>query len=89
MNVKTRVINGREINVDTLFDEFIKNKPELLKKYKQLAYQYKIEGQDVVPKDFYEKIADFEKLNSTEKERQKELYKELLLNDEEKNPKTI
>lgn len=89
MNEKTRVINGREINVDTLFDEFIKNKPELLKKYKQLAYQYKIEGQDVVPKDFYEKIADFEKLNSTEKERQKELYKELLLNDEEKNPKTI
>lgn len=87
MNIKKRTINGKETTIDSLFNEYIKDKPELLNKYKQLEYLYKIEKNEVVQKTFDDKMNDFNSLmiDSNDRELLRNVYKELLLIEIEEN----
>lgn len=84
---KTRTINGIESSLETIFENLIKDKLDILKRHPSLTMLYKEENNMVIAKTVEECIEDAkaleQKTNITEEEKQKKrlLYKEILLND--------
>lgn len=80
MSDKTRIVDGTLRNLDDIFNEYIKDKVDLLNEYKQLNYIYKVDNGMVVEKSFDEMISDYNNLikSSNNDENIRLLYKELL-----------
>ena len=72
-----RTINGITTDIDTLFNNYIVDHPELLKKHYQLQYLYKIENNKVIPLTEEELYNQYEKIisNPNINEEQKKKYK--------------
>ena len=70
-----RKINGKIQDIDTIFNEFIKNHPEILNQHPQLKYLYKIENNQVIPlneEELYLKYQSLiQKTNITDEQKKK------------------
>lgn len=73
----TRTLNGEITDIDTLFNEFILNHPEILEKHPQLQYLYKIENNKVIPLNEEELYNQYQSLISQDNinDEQKQKYK--------------
>ena len=73
----TRTLNKKINNIDTIFNDFIINHPELLKKHYQLQYLYKIHNNKVIPLNEEELYNQYQLLisNNNISNEQKKKYK--------------
>ena len=77
-----RKINGKIQDIDTIFNEFIKNNPEIFYQHPQLKYLYKIENNQVIPLNEDELYLKYQNLiqNTNITDEQKKKY-ELLFSE--------
>lgn len=77
-----RKINRKIQDIDTIFNEFIKNHPEILNQHPQLKYLYKIENNQVIPLNEEELYLKYQSLiqNTNITNEQKKKY-ELLFSE--------
>ena len=72
---QTRTINGKITDIDTIFNKYITNHPEILKKHPQLQHLYKIENNTVIPLNNEELFNQYQLLisqaNISEEQKQK------------------
>lgn len=74
-----RTINGQEQDIDTIFNIFIKDHPELLKKHPQLEYIYKIDNNQVIPLNEEELYLKYQSLTTSENITDEQIAKYNLL----------
>ena len=82
-----RIHNNKIDNLNNIFNVYIIDHPELVKKYPQLLLEYEIKNNKVIRKSFQQMINDFEiikknnQMNENDKQVYFDYYKQLLIDE--------
>lgn len=89
--IKKRYIDSKESDIDTIFNEFIYNHPEIFKQHPQLKHVYKISDGKVIQltkeemAENYQNIISNDNLNEEQKTKYKQFYSQYITIENKQN----